>query len=222
MRIFALRTYRPCARRLRARCRSGTTVVSRVMAVVTYFLRDSFAATAVGGRPGLPGRHVPRRRRRRPRRFAARLRGEAAPSSAGIAFPISSRTMSRITATRLRCLGITPPSGRDRLRLPSEESAPSVTHCAGFDSRKVARVQRSRTLRDVLARFVNNHRWSAGPRRTRSSDPDRSERSTPERSCCMMRMIVVLHEVRTTYSELVADAAASIAAGRCSSGNVRA
>src|SRR6266481_4044777 len=69
-----------------------------------------FAATAFGGRPGPPGRHVPRvlRRRRRPfLGFAVPV--EMLPSNEWIADPTSCCTMSRITVTKLLCRGIVPP-----------------------------------------------------------------------------------------------------------------
>src|SRR2546422_7579286 len=71
-----------------------------------------FSATAFGGRPGPPGRHLPRalRRRRRPF-FAFGLVVETLPSSEWIAERTSSCTMSRITVTKLLCLGIVPPLG---------------------------------------------------------------------------------------------------------------
>src|SRR6266404_6092190 len=50
----------------------------------TFFFRAIFAATAFGGRPGPPGRHFPRRFRRRPF-FAFGLLPETLPSSEWIA-----------------------------------------------------------------------------------------------------------------------------------------
>src|SRR5437899_9172717 len=78
----------------------------------TFFFRAIFAATAFGGRPGPPGRHFPRalrRRRRRPFFGFGFVPVEMLPSNEWMADPTSSCTMSRMTATRLRCLGITPP-----------------------------------------------------------------------------------------------------------------
>jgi hypothetical protein len=73
------------------------------------FFPAIFAATAFGGRPGPPGRQVPRvlrRRRRRP--FVALVLVEMPPSRDWIAERSSCCTMSRITVTRLRCLGMSP------------------------------------------------------------------------------------------------------------------
>src|SRR5882724_8399044 len=70
--VFAMRGYaafffepagRPGPRR-RLRRRRPFFALSEVAAAA--FLRAIFAATAFGGRPGPPGRHFPRRFRRRP------------------------------------------------------------------------------------------------------------------------------------------------------------
>src|SRR2546427_13095810 len=58
-----------------------------------------------GGRPGPPGRHFPRRFRRRPF-FAFGLLLDTLPNSDWIAERTSSCTRSRITVTRLFCLRI--------------------------------------------------------------------------------------------------------------------
>ncbi len=84
-------------RRLRRR---RTTLVFGVAEAA--FFRASFAATAFGGRPGPPGRHVPRRRRP----LVAGFRGERVLSSDWIAERTSCCTRLRITVTRLRCRGI--------------------------------------------------------------------------------------------------------------------
>src|SRR5438132_1582288 len=65
-----------------------------------------FSATAFGGRPGPPGRHVPRVLRRRRRRFGAGFVGETVLNNEWTAERTSCCTMSRITVTRLFCLGI--------------------------------------------------------------------------------------------------------------------
>src|SRR5207245_342956 len=61
---------------------------------------------------GPPGRHFPRALRRRRRRpFVAFSPVEMLPSNGWIAEPTSCCTMSRITVTKLLCLGIVPPFG---------------------------------------------------------------------------------------------------------------
>src|SRR3989442_13427339 len=66
-----------------------------------------FSATAFGGRPGPPGRHVPRVLRRRRRRFFGFVfPAEMLPSNDWIAERTSCCTMSRITVNKLFCLGI--------------------------------------------------------------------------------------------------------------------
>src|SRR6059058_5293584 len=108
-------------RRLRRR---RTTVFVFEPEVVIAFLCAIFSATAFGGRPGPPGRHFPRalRRRRRPF-FAFGFALETLPSSDWIAERTSCCTMSRITVTRLRCLGIAPSfAAPDTRRLDHQQS----------------------------------------------------------------------------------------------------
>src|SRR5437667_15186 len=84
------------------------------MGAATFFVCAIFSATAFGGRPGPPGRHFPRalRRRRRPFfSFGFAVPVEIPPRSDWIAERTSCCTRSRITVTRLRCLGISPPFG---------------------------------------------------------------------------------------------------------------
>src|SRR5437667_10959429 len=95
----------------RRRLRRRRTVFAFGAAGVTtaFFLCAIFAATALGGRPGPPGRHVPRVLRRRRRRrpfFGFGFVPETLPSSEWIAERASSCTRSRITATKLLGLGI--------------------------------------------------------------------------------------------------------------------
>src|SRR6266851_2292588 len=75
-----------------------------------FFVCALFSATAFGGRPGPPGRHFPRtlRRRRRPF-FAFGLVLETVPSNDWIAERTSCCTMSRMTVSKLLCLGMRPP-----------------------------------------------------------------------------------------------------------------
>src|SRR6266516_1294092 len=67
-----------------------------------------FSATAFGGRPGPPGRHVPRVLLRRRRPFFGFVVGvEMPPSNDWMAFPTSSCTNPRMTVTKLFRLGMT-------------------------------------------------------------------------------------------------------------------
>src|SRR5438132_7601921 len=66
--------------------------------------RSARWATAFGGRPGPPGRHFPRRFRRRP--VFALFPVETLPNNDWIAEPTSCCTISRTKVARLRCLGI--------------------------------------------------------------------------------------------------------------------
>src|SRR5438552_2000998 len=86
----------------RRRLRRRRTVF--VFGAMAFFVCAIFSATAFGGRPGPPGRHFPRRFRCRP--FFALFPVETRPSSDWIAERTSCCTMSRITVTRLLCLGI--------------------------------------------------------------------------------------------------------------------
>jgi len=101
-------------------------------------LRAFRAAVAFGGRPGPPGRHVPRVLRRRRRRpfVVFGLVPETPPSSDWIAEPTSCCTMSRITVTKLFCLGIVPPFGYGTL---PRHPAPNRV---GSDSANAGQVQR--------------------------------------------------------------------------------
>src|SRR5437016_1436487 len=84
--------------------------------VAAPFFCAIFSATAFGGRPGPPGRHLPRplRRRRRPSFAFALFPVETLPNNDWIAERTSCCTMSRITVTRLLCLGILPSSATRR------------------------------------------------------------------------------------------------------------
>jgi hypothetical protein len=75
------------------------------------FFRAAFSVTAFGGRPGPPGRHLPRALRRRRPFFALGLLLETLPSSDWIAERTSCCTMSRMTVSKLLCLAIVPPFG---------------------------------------------------------------------------------------------------------------
>ena len=90
---------RRCLRRRRPFFACGTTTAALSCA--------AFSATALGGRPGPPGRHFPRRLRRRP--FFAFVPVETLPSSDWIAERTSCCTVSRMTVSKLLCLGIAPP-----------------------------------------------------------------------------------------------------------------
>jgi len=79
---------------------------SETGAAAAAFFCAIFSATAFGGRPGPPGRHVPRVLRRRRRRFGAGFVGETVLNNEWTAERTSCCTMSRITVTRLFCLGI--------------------------------------------------------------------------------------------------------------------
>src|SRR6266404_1782263 len=103
--IYAALVFEPGPRR---RLRRGRTVFAfGGTGAATFFVCAIFAATAFGGRPGPPGRHFPRalRRRRRPF-FALGFVLETLPSSEWIAERTSSCTISRMTVTKLFCLGI--------------------------------------------------------------------------------------------------------------------
>src|SRR6266446_6606980 len=90
-----------------------------------FFLCAIFSATAFGGRPGPPGRHLPRALRRRRRAFFAfGLVVETLPSSEWIAERTSSCTMSRITVTKLLCLGIVPPLGAANTQKAGQQQKP--------------------------------------------------------------------------------------------------
>src|SRR5207249_9124979 len=104
--IYAALVFEPGPRR-RLRRRRTVFAFGAAGVTTTFFLCAIFAATAFGGRPGPPGRHLPRaalRRRRRP--FVALFRVETLPSSDWIADPTSCCTRSRITVSKLLCLGI--------------------------------------------------------------------------------------------------------------------
>src|SRR5206468_12050582 len=93
-----------------------------VFAFGTRGVATAFSATALGGRPGPPGRHFPRRFRRRPF-LVFGLVLETLPSSEWIAERTSCCTMSRMTVTRLRCLGIAPSfAAPDTRRLDHQQS----------------------------------------------------------------------------------------------------
>src|SRR5439155_23464104 len=91
----------------RRRLRRRRTVFALPEVAAAAFFCAIFSAIAFGGRPGPPGRHLPRalRRRRRPF-FAFGILLETLPRSDWIAERTSCCTRSRITVTRLRCLGI--------------------------------------------------------------------------------------------------------------------
>src|SRR2546422_6479518 len=92
----------------RRRLRRRRTVF--VFEATGFFLCAILSTTAFGGRPGPPGRHLPRalRRRRRPF-FAFGFVPETLPSNDWIAERTSCCTMSRMTVSKLLCLGIVPP-----------------------------------------------------------------------------------------------------------------
>src|SRR2546430_3905752 len=72
-----------------------------------FFFCTAFSATAFGGRPGPPRRHLPGPLRRRRRRFFAFVFPvEMLPSNDWIADRTSRCTTSRITASKLFCVGI--------------------------------------------------------------------------------------------------------------------
>src|SRR5207247_7712749 len=106
--IYAALVLEPGPRR---RLRRRRTVFAFGATGVGTFVCAIFSATAFGGRPGPPGRHFPRALRRRRRRpfVAFDFVLETPPSSDWIAEPTSCCTMSRITVTKLLCLGILPP-----------------------------------------------------------------------------------------------------------------
>src|SRR6266566_3759895 len=108
--IYAALVFEPGPRRRLRRRR--TVFVFGATGAATFFVCAIFSATAFGGRPGPPGRHFPRalRRRRRPF-FSLVFPVEMLPSSDWIAERTSCCTMSRITVTKLLCLGILPPFG---------------------------------------------------------------------------------------------------------------
>src|SRR5207302_10781523 len=111
--IYAALVFEPAARPgLRRRLRRRRTFAFGATGVGT-FVRAILSATAFGGRPGPPGRHFPRalRRRRRPFFDFGFVPVETLPSNDWMAFPTSSCTRSRITVTKLLCLGIAPPFG---------------------------------------------------------------------------------------------------------------
>src|SRR6266852_4517295 len=70
-----------------------------------FFVCAARSATAFGGRPGPPGRHFPRRFRRRPF-LVFGLVLETLPSNDWIAERTSRCTVSRMTVSKLLCLGI--------------------------------------------------------------------------------------------------------------------
>src|SRR5437867_5707033 len=108
--IYAALVFEPGPRRRLRRRR--TVFAFGGTGAATFFVCAIFAATAFGGRPGPPGRHFPRRRRRR-RPFVGFgfVPVEMLPSNEWMAEPTSCCTMSRITVTKLLCLGIAPPFG---------------------------------------------------------------------------------------------------------------
>src|SRR2546428_13221621 len=103
--IYAALVFEPGPRRRLRRRR--TVFAFGGTGAATFFVCAIFAATAFGGRPGPPGRHFPRALRRRRRPFLSfAVLVEMLPSNEWIAERTSCCTMSRITVTRLRCLGI--------------------------------------------------------------------------------------------------------------------
>src|SRR6266404_1147847 len=104
--IYAAFFFEPAGRPgPRRRLRRRRTVFA-FGAATTFFVCAIFAATAFGGRPGPPGRHLPRALRRRRPFLAFGLLLETLPSNDWIAERTSSCTRSRITVTRLFCLRI--------------------------------------------------------------------------------------------------------------------
>src|SRR5216110_1527729 len=133
--IYAALVFEPGPRRRLRRRR--TVFAFGGTGAATFFVCAIFAATAFGGRPGPPGRHFPRALRRRRRPFVVfGLVPETPPSSDWIAEPTSCCTMSRITVTKLFCLGIVPPFGYGTL---PRHPAPNRV---GSDSANAGQVQR--------------------------------------------------------------------------------
>ena len=115
-----------------------------------FFVCAIFSATAFGGRPGPPGRHLPRALRRRRRRpFVALFRVETLPSHDRIAEPTSCATMSRTTVSKLFCLGILPPLSTSAA---IRKAPPGGYGPRGSDSSKAQRVQRKRGGRSKRVR----------------------------------------------------------------------
>src|SRR5438046_5179541 len=96
-----------------------------------FFACNIFSATAFGGRPGPPGRHVPRVLRGRRRPFFALFPVETRPSSDWIAVRTSCCTMSRITVTRLRCLGIESSLPARDTRKDDHQQSPGLSDRSG-------------------------------------------------------------------------------------------
>src|SRR6266516_2046749 len=111
--IYAALVFEPGPRRPLRRRR--TVFVSGGTGAATFFVCAIFSATAFGGRPGPPGRHFPRRLRRR-LPFFALFPVETLPNNDWIAERTSCCTMSRMTVTKLFCLGIEPPCPRPPIR----------------------------------------------------------------------------------------------------------
>src|SRR2546425_8136097 len=104
--IYAALVFEPGPRR---RLRRRRTVFALPEVAAAAFFCATFSAIAFGGRPGPPGRHFPRALRRRRRRpFVGGFVGETVLNSDWTAERTSCCTMSRMTVTRLRCLGIEP------------------------------------------------------------------------------------------------------------------
>src|SRR5438477_6787730 len=121
--IYAALVFEPgprrCLRRRRPFFAFDATGVT-----TAFFVCAILAATAFGGRPGPPGRHLPRALRRRRRRpfFAFGFVPEALPSNERMASPTSSCTKSRITVAKLFCLGMTASLPQKRILDSGRES----------------------------------------------------------------------------------------------------
>src|SRR6266404_8398698 len=97
--IYAALVFEPGPRRRLRRRR--TVFAFGGTGAATFFLCAIFSATAFGGRPGPPGRHLPRALRRRRRAFFAfGFVAETLPSIDWIAERTSCCTMSRMTVSK--------------------------------------------------------------------------------------------------------------------------
>src|SRR2546426_4458292 len=130
---------RPGPRRRLRRLRPVFAFTARDTTPASFFCAI-FSATAFGGRPGPPGRHFPRalRRRRRPF-FGFGFVPETPPSNDWIAERTSCCTRSRITVTRLRCLGIESSLPARDTRKDNHQQSPGLSDRSGRGGRTPAR-----------------------------------------------------------------------------------
>src|SRR5262249_4366799 len=124
---------RPGPRRRLRRRRTAFGFKAEVAAAV--FFRAIFSATAFGGRPGPPGRHVPRVLWRRRRLSVAGFRGETVLSSDWSAERTSCCTRSRITVIRLFRVGIVPPFRAPDTREPDQRQSRRLSDPRGRGER---------------------------------------------------------------------------------------